>query len=147
MNRRPEDIRIFISQLQPDDFEKVPPNLSMRELYRRIYDWHKKNEQMVRATATDPVGYQNRYLHLVKDLPNPDQATEADIYFVCLEVIVDYMEWAEHKQDGHGVKTGAYAHFIAEKFGGGFRNLHDLAKDSKLYTKYQPGGKWLRRYL
>ena len=84
MNRRPEDTRIFISQLQPDDFEKVPPNLSMRELYRRIYDWHKKNEQMVRATATDPVGYQNRYLHLVKDLPNPDQATEADIYFVCL---------------------------------------------------------------
>jgi len=69
-----------------------------------------------------------------------------DIARRILEVIVDYMEWAEHKQDEHGVKTGAYAHFIADKFGGGFRNLHDLAKDSKLYTKYQPGGKWLRRY-
>ena len=75
-----------------------------------------------------------------------NQSTGADIYFVCLEVIVDYMEWASHKQDEHGVKTVAYAHFIAGKFDGGFQNLHDLAIDSKLYTKYQPGDKWLRRY-
>lgn len=118
------------------DMEKVPSNLSMHEIYDRIYRWHKKNSQTVNETAIDP-NYRKRYLQLVDVLPISKQATKDDIYLVCLEVITGLMEWAYHKEDNHGVKTAAYAHFVTVKFGGGFENLHHLAQGSKL-SKFRP---------
>lgn len=118
------------------DIEKVPSNLGMRQLYERIYAWHKKNSgKFPRSPASEDS--RKRYLNLVRNMPKPKDASPEDIFFVCNEVICGLMEWAYHQEDDFGVKTAAYAHYIADKYGGGFSNMQNLAKGSKMASKHR----------
>ena len=115
------------------DLEKVPSHLTLRDLYERIYDWHRKNLQTVNEAVKDEQS-NLAYLELVRHLPAPSKATEDDIALVCREVIVGLMEWAYHKKDKYDIKTAAYAHFALKRFfGDQLENLRERAKNSKLY--------------
>ena len=123
------------------DLEKVPPHLTLRDLYETIHDWHRKNLRTIHEVVTSE---QNNlaYLELVRHLPTPSKATEDDIALVCREVIVGLMEWAYHKKDKYNIKTAAYAHFALKRFfGDQLENLRERAKNSKLYPYSLEGSK------
>jgi hypothetical protein len=118
------------------DIEKVPSNLDLRQLYQRIYNWHKTNSDNSPHIPFNE-NSRNHYLNLVQNLPKPKDAKTEDIFFICNEVICGVMEWAYHQEDDFGVKTAAYAHYIADKYAGGLSNMQKLAKSSKMGSTYQ----------
>ena len=133
--------KVILVGLSRDDLEKVPKRLSLKEYYARIFNWHKKNEcdifvKMSNRRRDDP--YIRCYLDLIGVLPQPKSATPKDIAFVCREVIAGLMEWAYHRKDDSGVKTAAYAHYVLDRFFGGFHGKKTIqsAKSSKLYARH-----------
>ena len=78
-----------------DDLGKVPTGLSLEKYYTRIFDWHKNNQSREKGKCP----YSQCYRELVAVLPQPKDATLADIVFVCTEVISGLMEWAYDDED------------------------------------------------
>lgn len=117
------------------DIEKVPKDLSLKEYYARIYDWHKSRRDIKKNDNPST----KRYHELVESLPNPEKASPEDIVFVCKEVITGLMEWAYHKMDEYEIKTAAYAHYILNTFFDGFHGekMRVLEQKSELYRKYR----------
>ena len=101
--------------LLPGDLEKVPQNLSIRDCYKRIYEWHKKygrQRLVVKREIKD--AYSKAYLALLEKLPHPDEVSESCMNFIFGEVNM-LMEWSYHEQDEHGIKMAAYAHFAISR--------------------------------
>jgi len=123
------------------DLEKVPKELSPKEYYTRIYNWHGKNQHKIFNKLSgrkkeDP--YIRCYQELIRVLPSPKSVSLDDISFICREVIGGLMEWAYHEKDKHDVKTAAYAQYVLDRFLDGFHGEKTLksARSSKLYAKY-----------
>jgi len=122
--------------------EKALKGLTEMEGYRRIRLWHINNKRRIfekygYRKPDDP--YVMCYQKLVDHLPDPKEATRADIAFLCIEVISGLMEWAYHEKDENGVKTSAYAHYLLGTFFDGFggtetRSLYRKSKMSKNYS-------------
>ena len=120
------------------DLEKVPPELTMRECYQRIYEWHKRyGVTQIRTRYARDDAYSRIYAELVKCLPVPPVASDTDMAFVFGEVIYMLMEWAYHEEDDKGIKMAAYAHFAVNNwFGGSLEQLRDQAQKSRLYQQF-----------
>ena len=105
--------------LLPGDLEKVPQNFSIRDCYKRIYEWHKKYGKQRLIVKQGKRGikdaYSRGYLALLEKLHHPDEISESCMDFVFNEVICMLMEWSYHQQDEYGIKMGAYAHFAINK--------------------------------
>jgi len=121
------------------DLEKVPKNLSLKEYYARISNWHRKNKNSIFARLPnrerdDP--YVRYYMKLVEVLPRPRFAVPEDIAFICREVIAGLMEWAYHIEDENGIKTAAYAQYVLDTFFDGVNGEKTIqsAKASILFT-------------
>ena len=128
----------------------MPRNLSLKEYYKRIYDWHVKNKNKIfiklpNRSRNDP--YILCYLELMKVIPKPNVASIEDIALICREVIAGLMEWAYHEKDENDVKIAAYAHFILDTFFDGFSGTKtiEVSKNSKLYSEYSMS-RCLERY-
>jgi hypothetical protein len=120
------------------DLEEVPPKMTMRECYRRVYEWHKRHgSERIKAKYGRDDAYSRTYAELLKSLPSPESASDADMAFVFGEVIYMLMEWAYHEEDDQGIKMAAYAHYVVNKwFDGSLRKLQDEARRSKLYEQF-----------
>lgn len=105
--------------LLPGDLEKVPQNFSIRDCYKRIYEWHKKYGKQRLIVKQGKRGikdaYSRGYLALLEKLHHPDEISKSCMDFVFNEVICMLMEWSYHQQDEHGIKMAAYAHFAINK--------------------------------
>lgn len=94
-----------------EDIAKVPANLTFKQCYQRIYNWHKQNGQKTLFSLRDPDEiYCQRYQQLMKLLPSTRRATKEDIAYIFQQVIMRFMEWSYHKEDEYGIKIAAYAH-------------------------------------
>lgn len=129
--------------LDSEDLKKVPKGISVKECYKRIFDWHKKYGKIRAAKKQlgDEV-YVRAYLALVDELPSPSKATQGDMDFVFGQVISMLVEWSYHEQDEHGIKIAAYAHFALDKqYAKGFQDeeFKKSMKTSKLSTRFD---KW-----
>lgn len=126
--------------LNPGDLEKVPREMSTKECYERIYDWHKKyGKKRVKEKYGRDDAYSRAYLDLIGKLPPPAKATQADMDFIFGEVISMLMEWSYHEEDEHGVKIAAYAHFaLNKKYANGFHDekFRKSREASKLFTEF-----------
>lgn len=128
-----------------EELAKVPPDLSMNQLYKRIYDWCRAHES--RFPGSLSLLSKKQCLELVHELPPPDEADENDALFLAYEVLAGYMSWSYDEKDEHGIKMAAYAHNIAQRVPGGIQNLLGKAAKSKLARKYHPIIRATRRVL
>ena len=126
--------------LNPGDLEKVPKEMSVKECYERIYNWHKKyGETRVREKYEHDDAYSQAYLDLLNTLTLPDKATQNDMDFVFGEVISMLMEWSYHEEDEYGIKIAAYAHFALNKqYADGFHDeeFRKSREASELFAKF-----------
>ncbi len=123
-----------------EDLLKVPKNLSIRDCYERIYDWHKKNGKnfILKRPFLDEK-YKNAYLKLIDCLPDPENATISDMNFLFGESIFMLMEWCYHEPDIHGIKLAAYAHHaVSAQFAGNINDplFNKSRKASQLFEKF-----------
>lgn len=105
----------------------------LTQLYERIYQWFQANEDKAKL----PPQEKKKYLNLVRDLPVPEDASEADISFACYEVKNGLMKWACEEKDEYGVKIIDYVEKAIDKLGGDTK-IFDLAEKSPLALKYWP---------
>jgi hypothetical protein len=128
--------------LNPRDMKKVPKEMSIKQCYERIYEWHKKyGKEIVKEKYRWDDAYRRAYWDLVDVLPHPDEATQADMDFVFGEVIAGLMEWSYHEEDANGIKMAAYAYFALNKqYPAGFadENFWKNRKSSKLFAQFPP---------
>lgn len=128
--------------LDKGDKEKVPKDLSMKECYARIFEWHSKNSEKIFNRRKNSNGndiYTTCYQELLKVLPLPEEVSQEDIVFICVEVLSGLMEWAFHEADSFGIKTAAYAEYILDSFFEGFHSdkTKNLKRQSKLFPQYE----------
>jgi len=135
--------------LNPGDLEKIPKEMSAKECYERIYNWHKKHgKRRVKEKYGREDAYSRAYLNLVDALPSPNEATEEDMDFIFGEVISMLMEWSYHEEDEYGIKIGAYAHFaLNKKYAKGFADekFKKSREASKLFVDFAYP-KWKEKY-
>lgn len=135
--------------LNPGDLEKVPKEMSVKECYERIYNWHKKyGKRKVKKRYERDNAYDKAYLGLVDVLPSANKASEEDMNFVFDNVISMLMEWSYHEEDEYGIKIAAYAHFAANKqYANGFydREFRKSAEASRLFIEFG-SPKWKEKY-
>lgn len=94
-----------------EDIAKVPTDLTFKQCYQRIYDWHKKIGQKMILSLRDPNDkYYQRYQQLMKLLPSPHKASTEDIAYVFMQVQMSLIEWSFQKEDEYGIKIVAYAY-------------------------------------
>ena len=127
------------------DLGRVSPELGLYELYERIYSWNRKHKKDIPSDSSSSLT--KRYLAIVRDLPKPEEASEADVFFVANEIIRGFMNWTHDREDEFGIKMGTYARVIAERFGNKLQNLHLLAQKSRLAWKHKPMMRVIKRTL
>ncbi len=135
--------------LSQKDLEKVPKEMSVKECYERIYDWHKRyGKTRIKEKYERDNAYSRAYLDLIDALPSPNEASKEDMAFVFGEVISMLMEWAYHEEDEYGIKMAAYAHFALNKmYAEGFHD-QKFRKDrdaSRLFTVFSYPN-WKEKY-
>ena len=123
-----------------EDFLRMPRGITVRGCYGRIYAWHTVNgaERIASIPGLDE-GYIRDYRRLLRRLPVPELATDADMDFVFVQVIARLMEWSYNIRDGHGIKIAAYAHYAVNlEYGSGWGNgrLRENIKASALYADF-----------
>ena len=135
--------------LDRGDLEKIPEEITVRECYERIYDWHKKyGKGKVKEKYGRDDAYRRTYLRLVNVLPPVDSVSQEDMDFVFGEVISMLMEWSYHEEDEYGIKIAAYAHFALNKrYTDGFHDeeFRKSREASKLFAEFGYP-KWTERY-
>ncbi len=135
--------------LNPGDLEKVPKEMSVKECYERVYNWHKKyGRTRVKEKYGCDDAYSRAYLDLMDALPLPNKVTQEDMDFVFGEVISMLMEWSYHEEDEYGIKIAAYAHFSLNKqYANGFSDeeFRKSREASKLFAEFGYP-KWKEKY-
>lgn len=119
-----------------------PSETDTNHLYERIYSWHQMNKDKAQLSAQD----RKKYLGLVRDLPNPEDASAADIAFVCTEIDDGIMAWSKDEEDEKGIKMTGYVRKAIGKLGGSLRT-YSMAEKSNLALKYWPRIHTLKRVL
>jgi len=114
----------------------------IRQLYRTIYSWHQTNKHKSQL----PPQRQKKYLKLVHDLPEPEEASVADISFVCKEVDDGLMAWSCDEKIDHEGRIADLVEKIIEELGGHLQ-AHSVAAKSKLARKHWPKMKLLENLL
>lgn len=117
-------------------------NTDLRLLYERIYKWHKVNKHKSKLLTK----LRNKYLDLVQDLPDPNDASVEDISFVCIDINDGKMAWSRDEKDDFGNKMVDYARQAIEKLGGNDLAF-GLAEKSQLAWKYWPRMSTLHKVL
>ena len=107
--------------------------LGISQLYERIYLWYQANKDKSKLSPQE----RKKHLNLIRNLPSPEDALEADISFVCYEVMNGLMKWACEEKDEYGIKMGDYAKRAIDKLGGDFK-IFAVAEKSRLAWKYWP---------
>ena len=82
------------------------------------------NKDKAQLSAQD----RKKYLGLVRDLPNPEDASAADIAFVCTEIDDGIMAWSKDEEDEKGIKMTDYARKAIGKLGGSLRTYSMAAR-------------------
>jgi len=113
-----------------------------RQLYKKIYLWHQTNKDKLKL----PLQRRKKYLSLIDNLPGPEDASVADVAFVCNEVNDGLMAWSRDEKDERGTKIGDYAKKTIENLGGYFQ-AYRIAETSKLALKYWPKMSTLKKLL
>jgi len=123
-----------------EDFLKLPPDITVRECYCRIYTWHTiHGAERIRSVYGREDDYSRAYAKLLQALPLPELATQPDMDFVFGQVIAGLMEWAYRLRDEHGIKTAAYAHYaLNTEYNSGWENaeLRESIKKSSLHKMF-----------
>jgi hypothetical protein len=107
--------------------------LSPSQIYERIYLWYQTNKDKSKLTSRE----KKKYLGIIRNLPSPEDASEADISFVCYEVTNGLMKWAAEEKDEYGIKMIDYAKKAMSKLGGDSK-IFATAEKSRLAWKYWP---------
>lgn len=118
------------------------PRLDVHQLYERIRSWHQKNKQKAQLS----LNRQKKYLALIQNLPDSEDASVADICFVCSEIHDGLMAWSRDEKDKYGVRMAEYAEKAIEKLGGRLQ-AYQSAEKSKLAWKYWPKKSILMKLL
>ncbi len=133
--------------LNSGDREKLQKELSIKECYKRIYEWHKKyGKRRIKEKYKLDDAYSRAYLDLVDVLPLPSEATQADMDFIFGEVISMLMEWSYGEEDENGIKIAEYAHLALNKqYINGFHDekFRKSREGSKLFTEF---ANWRKKY-
>jgi len=119
-----------------------PSDLDIHQLYKKIYLWHQASKQKSQL----PPRLRKKYLNLIRDLPAPEDASVADISFVCNEINDGLMTWSLNEKVEHESKMVDFSAKIIEKLGGRLQ-AHSIAAKSKLAWKYWPKMKLLEMLL
>jgi hypothetical protein len=131
-----------------EDLRKIPMSMSIEECYERIYNWHKTQGQVeiseykkngINANPRYMAGYLEKYLNLVKAIPEPKIATIDDMNYIFGSVTYSLMEWAFHKKDERGIEMYAYAKFAILKQFPDYLNdigFEKSRKQSKLFKEF-----------
>ena len=122
--------------LNRGDLEKIPPSLTIQDAYKRLRKWYSLHAPTAEGLSDD---YKKRSAQLARKLPSKPK--DADVAYACLHVISNLLEWAYHQEDQHGIKMGAYTHYIANAKFGGFGNLGAAANKSSLKAAIEMGSK------
>lgn len=114
------------------DQEKVPADLTARDCYERIWEWHRAHgETVVSERLDDPA--LDRYLAILPELPTVQDASNEDLAFLFHEVLTGTFEWSYHEEDSQGIKMAAYAfHAVDNSYDGDLSAVADAASRSEL---------------
>jgi hypothetical protein len=119
--------------LDPSDQEKVPPDLSARDCYERIWGWHRTHGADEAQKVMLAPDHMNLYLAILPELPTVQDALSEDMDFLFKEVLNGSFEWSYQIEDDHGVKMAAYAfHAVDKEHHGDMAALEDSAAASTL---------------
>ena len=114
------------------DQEKVPDDLTARDCYERIWEWHRAHGETIAPERLDGPAL-DRYLAILPKLPTEQDASEDDLAFLVNEVLTGTFEWSYHEDDGHGIKMAAYAfHAVDKAYGGNIAAVMEAATQSVL---------------
>src|SRR4030042_1347090 len=75
----------------------------VKQDYKRIYDWHKMNSDLIYDRLGRKDGYTEAYKQLIIKLPRPDEATKEDILLIANQVRSGLMEWSYHEAGEDGL--------------------------------------------
>lgn len=108
------------------------------EIYQRVFKWYSSSGLALLQEKNMDGDFYQRGRELIKALPEPENASPADIYFVFQMVSSDLLEWAFQESDEHGITMGAYARGALEKKEGeiGFDQLFDFLRSSSLFKEF-----------
>ena len=124
------------------DLDKIPRDMTLKDCYERIYQWHKKySEQKIKDKNAD-TEYKNAYLKFLNKIPDPNNASPENMNLVFDEVITMLLEWSYHEIDDYGIKIGAYAHRALEIQYGNYKGIdnQDFIKSMHNSSLYQEFG-------
>lgn len=144
------DCYLFIMGLSQYDLEKVPKDLTVKDCYKRIYQWHKMYGEEKIQHKNVAIDYKNAYLAFLTRIPDPANVSREDMNLVFDEVITMLLEWSYHEPDEYGIKIAAYAHRAIEiQYGNynGYANQDfiDSMHKSSLYPEFG-GTNWKNKY-
>ncbi|NLB51487.1 MAG: hypothetical protein GX808_00930 [Syntrophomonadaceae bacterium] len=110
-----------------------------KDIYNRVCTWYKETGlNRLKKQEDLNAEYQQRSQKLIKSLPEPDQATPSDMYFIFQMISSDLLEWAFQETDENGISMGAYArhslHRKEEEIG--FDELFNFLRKSKLFKEF-----------
>jgi hypothetical protein len=118
--------------LNLEDQEKVPADLTARDSYERIWEWHRAHGETVASERLDGPAL-DRYLAILPELPTVQDASDEDLAFLLHEVLTGTFEWSYHEEDGQGIKIAAYAfHAVDTSYGGDLSAVANAASRSEL---------------
>lgn len=111
------------------EIQKVP-NLKYDEVYKRIKQYYsnfilrwnnmterEKSEHIFGNGRTSSIDYVNNSANYLKKLPNTPSLEDA--IDLAKNVIYKSLEYSYHDKDDFGIKMGAYAHYLINKFNAG----------------------------
>lgn len=117
-------------------------DVDIRQIYKMLYSWHQANKHR----SNLPPLLQKKYLNLIRELPEPEEACDADILFLCNEIHDGLMAWSRNEKIDHGDKIADLVEKITKKLGGALK-IHSIAAKSKMARKYWPRIKLLENLL
>lgn len=127
--------------LSQDDLNKLPIDITPRECYKRIYQWHKMyGTEKIQTKKVSPE-YKNAYLQFLDRIPDPTNASKDDMNLVFDEVITMLLEWSYIEIDEYGIKIAAYAHRALKIQYGDYdafnnQNFRNSMQKSDLYPEF-----------
>ena len=134
-------------RLKPEDSAEDPERLSIRECYKRIYDWYKEYGKAKVKERRLSDAYEKAYQNFVDVIPPPQEATQGDMDFVFGEVLGMLMEWAYTEKDEYNIMMSEYAKsaFDRQYTGVSDERFHKSRETSKLFPEFA-FPRWKRKY-
>lgn len=105
-----------------------------RESYERLREWYRSNLEILQRL---PVGsiYREHSRRAIEALPEPAQATDADLKWVVHHVLSQLLEWGNNYRDDAGGRMRDYAHQIEAALRGSSARMEDSPLQ-KIFLEY-----------